>query len=201
MPTCVKHRAFLVLLCLLCGCQNNSPSPHLSQTAAEEAETRAPTVGIVDYQRLSRALGINTQMMEKREKLQAEFNRTANDSRLEIVKRLKEMGGDLGSLSEEDRNELEGMEIARRKKLENLESENNRAMQETGRWLQRVFRQKTKGPIEEISKVKKFDLVLVQSPGDVAYALPGVDITEMVIQKIGVDAIEEDAGDPAEKSP
>ena len=195
------HARLLILLGLLCGCENKSPPPHISQNTAKEAAAIAPAVGIVDYQRLSRTLGINTQMMEKREKLQAEFNRVANDSRLEIVKKLKEMGNDLDSLNEEDRKSLQVMDIARRKKLEKLESENNRAMQETSRWLQRVFRQKVKGPIEQIAKSKKLNLVLVQSPGDVAYAIPGVDITDMVIQKMGDEVIRENSADTTEETP
>ena len=79
----------LILLGLLCGCDNKSVPPHTIQSSAKEAAAIVPAVGIVDYQRLSRTLGINTQMIEKREKLQAEFNRVANDSRLEIVKKLR----------------------------------------------------------------------------------------------------------------
>ncbi len=70
-------------------------------------------------------------------------------------------------------------------RLTQLERENDREMQEAVRWLDRVFRQKTKGPIEEIAKSKGLKVVLVQLPSQVAYFEPGVDITEAVVQRLG----------------
>ena len=175
----------LVTLLVLLGCESRPEGDVETVAATEVGKEHEATVGIVDYQRIYSVLGIGAELVERREKLQAEFNRVANEMRLERAKQLKEFGGDIDSLDAEQRKQLSQLEQAGRARLSQLERENDREMQEAVRWLDRVFRQKTKGPIEEIAKSKGLKVVLVQLPSQVAYFEPGVDITEAVVQRLG----------------
>jgi len=183
----VRWAGCLLVIISLLGCESRpvgDAEPLVSTEVKDEDKT---AVGIVDYQRIYSVLGIGAELVERREKLQAEFNRVANEMRLERVKELEEFGGDIESLSAEQRKKLSQLEQSRRVRLSQLERENDREMQEAVRWLDRVFRQKTKGPIAEIAKSRGLKVVLVQLPSQVAYFEPGVDITEAVVQRLGAE--------------
>ncbi|MDG2207735.1 MAG: OmpH family outer membrane protein [Pirellulales bacterium] len=182
---------YLLALVSLLGCEARPVDDAEPQAAIEVGKEGEPTVGVVDYQRIYTVLGIGSELIERREKLQAEFNRVANEMRLERVKRLKEFGGDVATLNTEQREELVQLEQSRRIRLAQLERENDREMKEAVRWLDRVFRQKTKGPIEEIAKSRGLKVVIVQLPSQVAYFEPGVDITEAVVQRLGDTVLQE----------
>ena len=182
---------YLLALVSLFGCEARPVGDAEPQAAIEVGKEGEPTVGVVDYQRIYTVLGIGSELIGRREKLQAEFNRVANEMRLERVKRLKEFGGDVATLNTEQREELVQLEQSRRIRLAQLERENDREMQEAVRWLDRVFRQKTKGPIEEIAKSRGLKVVIVQLPSQVAYFEPGVDITEAVVQRLGDTVLQE----------
>ena len=199
-----RSRMIGVLACvaLLTGCDagESLQSSGAIETQTEVITAATPSVGIVDMQRLSQSLGLELQLRQKRQKLQVEWDRVSTETRRAITEKLKSLGDDLNQLSESGREQLRKLDLDRRHQLEKLDRQNTAALQETNRWLQRVLMEKTRGPIEEIGKEKRFDLILVQPRGGVAYIRPGVDVTDLVLKKAGgpVGVVEKDAADNAE---
>ena len=89
-------------------------------------------------------------------------------------------------LSEAQRAELQKLQLDRRRRLTKVEQENTAAIQETSRWLRRVLAEKTKSLIDAVGNDFGFDLILIRTPGEVAFARKGVDITERILQRAGV---------------
>ena len=196
-----RSRMIGVLTCvtLLTGCDagQSTQSSNAIETQTKEMTKVTSSVGIVDMQRLSRSLGLELQLKQKRQKLQVAWDRVNTETRRTITEKLKSLGGDPQQLSISGREQLRKLDLDRRRQLEELDRQNTLALQETNRWLQRVLMEKTRGPIEEIGKEKRFDLILVQPQGGVAYIRPGVDVTDLVLKKAGgpVGVVEKDAVD------
>ena len=191
----------LACVVLLTGCDaGQSPqSSSAIETQTEPITAATPVVGIVDMQRLSQSLGLELQLKQKRQKLQVEWDRVNTQTRRAITEKLESLGGDAKQLSDSGREQLRKLDLDRRRQLEELDRKNTAALQETNRWLQRVLMEKTRGPIAEIGKEKRFDLILVQPRGGVAYMRPGVDVTDLVLKKAGgpVGVVKKDAADNA----
>jgi Skp family chaperone for outer membrane proteins len=187
MQVLQNHFVAMVMLILFIGCQQENNPSSLGGVAAERSgrEPSEPRVGIVDMQRLSIALGISEQLTAKRRKLQEDWDKINTETRDALEKKLEGLGGDLQNITEEGKRELQKLEMARRQRLSAADRDNTTALQETNRWLRRVLREKTRGPIEAIGVEKGFDLILVQSPGEVAYIRPGVDVTDLVLKRAG----------------
>ena len=177
----------MVMFMLFIGCQQENNPTILGGVPAERSRTEAsePRVGIVDMQRLSIALGISEQLTAKRRKLQEAWDKINTETREALEKKLQGLGGDLENITAEGKRELQKLEMARRQRLAIADRENTAALQETNRWLRRVLMEKTRGPIEAIGDEMGFDLILVQTPGEVAYIRPGVDVTDLVLKRAG----------------
>ncbi len=176
----------MVMLILFIGCQQEN-NPTLGGAPAERsrAEAPGPRVGIVDMQRLSIALGISEQLTAKRRKLQEDWDKINRETREAREKKLQGLGGDPENIPEEGKRELQKLEMARRQRLAIADRDNTAALQETNRWLRRVLMEKTRDPIKAIGEEMEFDLILVQTPGEVAYIRPGVDVTDLVLKRAG----------------
>ena len=169
------------------GCERRQASSTVADVSTASAQKLeiSPRIGIVDMQRLSDALGISQQMADKRSKLQSNWERVDKATRKAITEAINEFGGDPEKLTDSQRNSLQKLELDRRRKLADVDQKNTSALQETNRWLMRVFSEKTKGPIAAVGKEMSFDIILTISPGQVPYARPGVDVTEKIIQRAG----------------
>ena len=187
MQVLQNHFVAMVMLILFIGCQQENNPSLLGGVAAERSrrEPSEPRVGIVDMQRLSIALGISEQLTAKRRKLQEDWDKINTETREALEKKLQGLGGDLENITEEGKRELQKLEMARRQRLAIADRENTAALQETNRWLRRVLMEKTRGPLEAIGEEMRFDLILVQTPGEVAYIRPGVDVTDLVLKRAG----------------
>ena len=187
MQVLQNHFVAMVMLILFIGCQQeNNPT-----VSGDEAEERSPTeasdprVGIVDMQHLSIALGISDQLTVKRRKLQEDWDKINTETREALEKKLQGLGGDPENLTAEGKRELQKLEMARRQRLAIADRDNTAALQETNRWLRRVLMEKTRGPIKAIGEEMDFDLILIQTPGEVAYIRPGVNVTDLVLKRVG----------------
>ena len=176
---------FMLVMLFGCGESQNSLKEVEVSSASDQQSDSSPRVGIVDMQRLSEALGISRQMAEKRSKLQENWERVDNSTRETITTAMKEFGGDPKKLSESQKKSLQTLEFDRRRKLAKIDQENTSALQETNRWLMRVLTEKTEGPIAAVGREMGFDLILRISPGEVAYARPGVNVTDKILQRAG----------------
>ena len=181
--TCIMFAVLVVLGCE--GRQQSSTVVGVSSASDQRMES-SPRIGIVDMQRLSDALGISRQMADERIKLQKNWERVDNATRKTITEAIDEFGGDPEKLTEAQRKSLQKLELDRRQKLAEVDQKNTNSLQETNRWLMRVFAEKTKGPIAAVGKEMGFDVILTRSPGQVPYARPGVDVTEKILQRAGV---------------
>ena len=189
-------------LCMLflVGCGKTPPLSTTNGPVASDRQTESPPrVGIIDMQRLSKALGISHQMAEKRNKLQKNWEQVDSATKESITTAIREFGGDAEKLTDAQRKSLQKLEFDRRRKLAKVDQENTLALQETNRWLMRVLAEKTEGPINAVGKEMGFDLILTRSPGEVPFARPGVDVTDKVLQRAG-GVVAADAQD-AEGSP
>jgi Skp family chaperone for outer membrane proteins len=174
----------LFFLLLLPGCR-----PAAVPTTSLPPATRSrpiSTVGVIDMQRISNQMGLEEQLAAKQRELHEQYSKLDQQSRKELADKLKELGGDAGQLSDEQRKQLSEMDAERRQKLRRKEAETQQVMRETGRWLQQVLSQKTKQPIAEIAQRRGLDLVLIQGPRTFAYLKPAVDITDEVIEVAGI---------------
>ena len=187
MQVLQNHFVAMVMLILFIGCQQENNPSSLGGVAAERShrEPSEPRVGIVDMQRLSIALGISEQLTAKRRKLQEDWDKINTETREALEKKLQGLGGDLENITEKGKRELQKLEMERRQRLAIADRENTAALQETNRWLRRVLMEKTRGPLEAIGEEMRFDLILVQTPGEIAYIRPGVDVTDLVLKRAG----------------
>jgi Skp family chaperone for outer membrane proteins len=211
MNSCAhKLLSIIFIFCfqsLIFGCNTNTRD--LTETSETATGPIVPIearnlVGVVDMQRLSQGLGLNDQLIQKRQQLQRDWDKVNDESRAAMEEKLKAFGGDPQQLSEDEKQELQQLEIERRRRLTAVERENNAALQEMNRWLRRVLMEKTGEPINAIGKEKGFQLILRRSPNEVAFIEPGVDITDLVLKRTGGQVSNNEA-DPApettDKSP
>ncbi len=195
-----KLLSIIIVVCfqsLICGC--NTSTRDLIETSDTAAGPIVPIearnrVGVVDMQRLSQGLGLNDQLIQKRQQLQRDWDKVNNESRAAMEEKLKAFGGDPQQLSEDEKQELQQLEIERRRRLTAVDRENNASLQEMNRWLRRVLLEKTGDPINAIGKEKGFQLILIRSPNEVAFIEPGVDITDLVLKRAGGQVNNNEAG-------
>lgn len=174
-------------LAMCVGCKDDAKGKNsVGTTTAELVQQSQPRVGLVDMQRLSESLGISNQLDQKRQKLQQAWQRVDIDTRKKFESTLEGFGGDPAKLTEDQKAELQKLQLDRNRKLAQVEKENTTAMQETSRWLRRVLAEKTKGPISAVGNDLGFDLILIRSAGQVAFARAGVDVTDKVLQRAGL---------------
>ena len=178
---------FLLLPALgftIAGCDQPPPP----QTAAVPAAASAATpgnVGILDVQKLFVLLGLQQQRVEKEGERSRKLNRLHEEQRAIIDKKLKEFGGDQKELTGPQKEELQQLEAQRVRLLQELNSELQQELAQFNNYLNNVFSQKTREPIRKVAEQRKLEIVLIRHPNLLAYARPGVDITDDVLQEIG----------------